>query len=402
MLTKEDITNVFLKLMLRQPLQENANMRLAADLYESLRPQINILDPSNVWDYIIIDKAKFDSDESVQLLVVLREVFFKTYIKKQLALLDEAISNKPNEVLDLWIQFYSDAAVNFREDFICILYHQRLKWDKDLEGIKKYLTLTRLMQEKRWADTYPFYEEIAGNSKLDKKTRVLAEVILAEIILYHYPQVTGAQKHLENADKLLENTDKLFSDYFITKKGWAEYYLKTGDPQKARNGFLEVITKQPGDFLAFNYVGDCFAAEGSLEYAESWYSDALQRNFLQTDTYKRLINLYADKKWFSEKQSQINNLLEKIKKRSWLFNMTKFLEKNVASQECFKDSGLYDSYRDIGSAWFANEDLEKAEEWYLKAVELQPTFTSAIVDIAYLKLHKQDPNKVQRIFFKSA
>ena len=126
---------------------------------------------------------------------------------------------------------------------------------------------------------------------------------------------------------------------------------------------------KPGDYFSFNSIGDCFMAESRLENAESWYHDALQKNFLQTDSYKRLINLYGEKTWFKDKESQIENLLREIEMRHRFRNTSQLIEQKLATEDCFKDLVLYQSYRDVGAAWFANGGSDRVRGMVYKSKE---------------------------------
>jgi tetratricopeptide (TPR) repeat protein len=394
MLTQQDINIFFSGAYAKAALRENTDMRTIADLFETIRLQVSIADPYDWWDFIVYDYSKFDNDLSVEILVELKESYFNFFSEKLISNLNTVYKKNKQEALDLWVQVYAAAAVHYREDLLCMLYYQRLKWKKINKDTVKYGKLPKLIQESRWPDAYLLYAEIATNTSLTNEVRAFAEITLLQIVLYYYPEYSRALKHIENATALLP-------DHFIIKRGWAEYYLKTGDIQKARNNFLQVIASKPGDYGSFNYIGDCFYAEAMLENAESWYNDALQKNFLQTDSYARLINLYGDKKWFSDKKNQVGNLLLKIKTRYRFNNSRQLIENNLATENCFKDLALYQSYRDAGSACFANDDIKSAEEWYKKAWDTEPDFATAVIDIAYIKMHQQKTTEAKEYFLRA-
>ena len=369
----------------------NADMRLIADLFESVRKEINVDEAFDCWDYIILDYVKFNNDICLQLLIELKESYFIYLYEKIIINLINCYKKNKEEGINLWEKIYAEAAVHFRDDLLCMLYFLRLKWEKKNNALIKYEKLPKLVREGRWPDAYPVYAEIAADENYSNEIRGLAEITLLEIVLYHYPEDSKALKHAEKAAALLP-------DHFMVKRAWAKYYLKTGNTQKARNSFLQVIAIKPGDYFSFNCIGDSFFTESQLENAESWYNDALQKNFMQPDSYKRLLNLYGDKTWFKDKEPQIEGLLKKIEQRQRFIGKNKLIEKKLAKDECFNDMTLYQSYRDVGAAWFANDNLEKSEEWYTKARNLQPGFASAIIDIAYLKLHAAQPKKAKQYF----
>lgn len=391
MITKQDIAAVFSAAYARASLRDDCDMRLVADLFESIKPQLDISDPYNTWDFIIIDSMKFDNDLSVELLSDLKESYNNLFYEKLLSHINSIYSIDNKEAMRLWELTYAEAAVHFREDLIGMLCYQQLQWGIKNEVLARYAKLPKLMQESRWPDAFPFYEEIALNTKFSDEIRAFAEIALFLIIIYEYLEFTKALKHLENAEALLPG-------HFMVKRAWGEYYLKNGETQKSRDYFLQVITMKPGDYISFNYIGDSFMAENKLESAESWYNDALRKNFLQTDSYRRLINLYGIKTWFNDKWPRIEELLIKIEKRPRFRNSMQLVKKGLANSDCFEDLQLYHTYRTVASVWFANDRSETAEEWYRKAIALHPETPTAYIDLAYLKLHLQQPEQAKELF----
>lgn len=393
MITKQDLSLIISEAYARASLREDCDMRIVADLFEIVRMQLNISNPYKSWDFIILDKTKFNYDFCVELLNDLQESYYNLFFEKQLTQLSAVYESDKSEALSLWIQFYAEAAIYFREDMLCMLCCQRQKWEKKSKELAKYSKFPKLLQESRWPDTYPFYSEIAENISLSSEVRAYSEITLFQIVLYYYPEYSRALKHLENATLLLP-------DHIIIKRGWAEYYLKTGETNKARDGFLQVLALKPGDYISLNYIGDCFLTDAKLENAESWYNDAIQKNLLQTDSYKRLLNLYSNKSWFKEKEHLFESLLFEIKKRQKYHSSNQLIQKKLATEECFKDLQLFESYRDVGAAWFSNQNFEKSEEWYSRAGNLNPEVTTVIIDIAYLKFHQELPDKAKELFLQ--
>ena len=391
MLTKQDITIFFSKAYEKAALSENADMRMVVQLYEDIRGQVNIDDPYDWWDFILLDRNNYDNEKGVELLRDLKEFYYSFYFEKLITDLDIVFKENNATGLKQWHILYAEAAVHFKEDLLCMLCIKRLQWRKAGKSFLKYIKLSKLIQESRWPDAYPYYVEIAANKDLTEEVRGYAELTLLQIILHHYPETSNALKHLENAMVLLP-------DHFLVKRAWGEYYFKTGDPEKARNSFLQVITMKPGDYLSLNYIGDSVVSDTRLENAESWYTDALEKNFLQTDTYSRMISLYGNKLWIKEKEKHIDELLDKIEKRNRFANSRLLTKKKIAETNCFKDLALYQSYRDVGASYFTNEEMIRSAEWYTKAWQLQPTFATALIDLAYLQIHQDNFDKAQHYF----
>jgi len=394
MITKQDITAIFSEAYTKASLADDCNMRLIADLLESVREQLDISEPYTLWDSIVLDRMKFDTDYTIPVLLALRESYFILLFERLLTQLNTLYNSNKNEAFNLWNRIYADAAVYYRYDLICMLCLQKQQWgEKDiLTG--KYSILSTYIRENRWVDAFPYYEEIAANQKLSDEARGIAEITLLEIILYYYPEYSLALKHLENSKILLP-------DHYLTKRAEAIYYLRTLEIQKARNGFIQLISLKPGDYNSYNFMGDCFFAEAKYENAEYWYNEAIQKNLLQSDSYSRKLYLYGDKSWFQEKEPLLIPLLEKIEKRRAIGNMASLIEKKLATKDCFNDLVLYDSYRAIGASYLSVQKYENSEDWYSKAIALQPEITLAILDLAYVKQAQKLPGKDLEYFLKA-
>lgn len=391
MITNKDITAIFSSAYANASLAENCDMRLVADLYESVRGQLHASEPIASWEFLMLDRVKFDSDYALQVLLDLKETYFGFLCEKVITGLDTLYKKDKKAALSQWYKVYADAAVHYRNDLLCMLSHRRKKWDVKDGSTADYSKLPVYIRESRWPDAYPFYEEIAANSNLPVEIRANAEITLLEIVLYYFPESANGLKHLENARSLLPGD-------FVTKRGEAIYLLRTGEIQKARNGFLQAIAKKPGDYFSFDLIGDCFLTEGKLDDAESWYNEAIKVNFMQSDSYHRLLNLYGNKTWFTEKETLMGDLLQKIEKRIGIRNSSLLIGKKLAREDCFINLLLYESYRDVAAAWYAIGNYEKAEEWYLKARVLNPEVVSAIIDLAYVKQQQELPDELLNYF----
>ena len=394
MMTKEDITAIFSAAYAKASLADDCNMRLVADLFETVRNQIDIEQPYSAWDYIILDTMKFDNDYTIKLLLSLREAYFSHLYEKLLTHLNNLYPSDEEEALQLWRSVYAEAAVHYRYDLVCLLSRQRKQWNVNDSSADKYEKLSGYIRENRWVDALPFYEEIAENKEIDNVIRAFSSITMMEIVLYYYPENSKALKHLDLARTLLP-------DHFITKRAESVYFLRTSEIQKARNGLLQVISMKSADYVSFNFMGDCFFAEAKYENAEDWYHEAIQKNLLHTESYRRLLFLYGDKSWFREKEPMMIPLLEKIEKRRETGLNTSFDHRIPGAGDCFKDLVLFDSYRDVGASWFAVQNYEKSEEWYFKAMTLQPDVVAALLDLAYVKQAQKLPDEELQYFLRA-
>jgi tetratricopeptide (TPR) repeat protein len=384
MLSKQDITALFSLAYYEASQLENCDMRLVADSLETIRSKMTTGNPYQIWEQMPLDKTKFPSDELIGVLVRLRNSFFILLHEKQSSEINNAFKSDPQQAFEVWIRAFAEAAVFYQEESLDKLIKHVGLWDNAPNNpLARYQKIVNLIQDERWPDTFSIYESIGDDTRHSPETRVAAYVCLVEIIIYFYPDVTQAKTYLNKADQLLP-------EYFLTRRAWGEYHLVINETQKARDILLQAISLKPEDYSSFNFIGDCFKAEGNVDGAESWYKDALRKNFLQSESYIRLIDLYADKRWLAQKQSQLNQSFEEVVR---LQKLVLASGNGVGAEDQtsdFNTSALHKVYRHMGSGWYANGDLPKAEAWYKKAKETLPHLTSSIIDIAYLRIYQND------------
>lgn len=394
MITKQDIAAIFSAAYASASLRSDCDMRMVADLFETVRSQLDFSDPYETWDYIVTDRLKYDNELSVELLSEVRDSYFNFFFGKLLSHLDSMYLTEPEAAILFWEEACAEAAIYCREDALYMLCLQQQKRGIKSKMLDQNLKLAKLIQESRWADTVPFYEDIASNDKFPKKIRAFAEIVIFQIIIYQYLEFSKAPKHIENAEALLPG-------HFLITRSWAEYYLKIGETEKSRDYILRVMSIKPSDYTALNLLGDSFMAENKPESAESWYNDASQKNILQTDSYRRLLILFGIKTWFADKWPRIEELVQLIGKRPKYGNYNQLVEKGLAEADCFKDLQLYHAFRVIADAFIGNDAPEKAEEWYLKAQLLHPEIATAYIDLAYLKLHLNQHEQAKALLLQA-
>lgn len=394
MITKTDITQLISEAYKKASLDEKCDMRLAADLFETVRENLDLSDPYQAWEFIILDGLKFDNDYTLSLLLDLRESYFLLFFERLLTHLDGKYRTSKKEGLTEWTRLYAEAAVNYRNDLLSMLCHLKSRWGDQDALAGRYARLPVYIRENRWPEAFPFFAEIAANKDLKPDIRAYAEMSMMEIILYYYHEFSGAKTHLDNAGKLLPG-------HFLTRRAEAIHELKTGNIQKARDGFMQVLSVNPADYCSVYFIGDCFMAEEKLENAEYWYKEAIKKNCLPNSSISRLLNLYGHKSWFKEKEPLLGGLIAKIEKRREIRNPGILIEKNLATEDCFTDLGLYQCYIDVATCWVGVENFEKAEEWFLKAKDLQPGIVPAVLNLAYVKLDQKQPEKALEYFMQA-
>ena len=175
MITKQDINLLLSEAYAKAALPDKYNMRLIADLFETIRPQLISDNVFESWNNLKLEQEKFRNDECIKAATELKQQYFDLYYKKQFTLLTDLQQNNSQQAITLWEQLYATAAVYFKDEMICMLCHLRRQWpgqsDKNILQLQE---LGLLIQDNRWPDCYDYYKEIASNDALSKDIKTLA------------------------------------------------------------------------------------------------------------------------------------------------------------------------------------------------------------------------------------
>ncbi|AEV97776.1 hypothetical protein A4D02_15975 [Niastella koreensis] len=406
MLTQQDITELLSGFYAHWALKiKGPDMVLMAELLEDLRPSLEQDDAHDAWDYLKIDPEKYSNELCKSVLNELRQSFFELLFEKQFMAVQQLAATNTSEATNLLRQYYAEALVHYREDFVCLLLKQAFQLGEPFETWKKAISkVPVLLWESRWVDLYPFFQDIYNDSAIGAKERCLAEAISGLIVLYSFPVFTHAEKHFQNALELQP-------DHLIPRRCMGELYMKQGEDQKAREVFLEVINKQCRDYVAYNLVGDTFFSETKvkLEQAtalpkdvltneEYWYNEGWRNNLLQVDSCRRLITLYSyNAVIYAEHNNKMPGLMKAAEQLIWYPEKKRFRFTHENYSACFYDSNYYHTCRDLAANYRAMEDFENAEKLYREAIQLQPQLSPAYIDLGYacIKDKKFDAAKEQ-------
>jgi tetratricopeptide (TPR) repeat protein len=408
MLTSKNITELLSGFYKECSLRHPETMLLTAEMLETLRPQFENRKPYEVWDYLKLDRNKFGNEICTRDLTELRQAFFEKLFEEQFRHIHETARADVPGAMSLLRQYYAEALVHFRDDFICLLSNQSFEFSDQVgEWIKKVSKASRYLGETRWVDLYPFYQEIYAEPNIQLEERCLAECISGQIVLYNFPDPLMAEKHFKNASELLP-------DHILTKRGWGEFYQKTGDRHKARELYLEVISKEPYEYTSYHLIGDCFLEEHTnvqnvadekkenvpgeakaattlgeefLAKVEFWYNEGWNINFLQNESGRRLIGFYSkDKNFIQLHPQKIDQLLKDVEKLCWYPNKNRFLFTNKKFAGCFNDTSYYIALKELASNYQAADLQDNSDELYKKAIKLYPKLIPAYIDLANRKI----------------
>src|SRR5690606_4637432 len=125
-------------------------------------------------------------------LIHLKENYYRFLYENIITNLHTVYESDEEEGTRLWYELAARSAIHLKEDLLCMLCNTAKKWNNKNIAKEKYIKVVSLIQQGRWADVYPFYEEITINERLSKQVRGYAEIILLQIIIFHYPEYSRA------------------------------------------------------------------------------------------------------------------------------------------------------------------------------------------------------------------
>ena len=343
------------------------DMRRMTELLESFRSQVKEDRPLETWYCLKLDATDDESGILVPVLVKMRTAWLSNFLTSSIELIHETCKKSKEEGWNQWLIAYTDAAINFYGEIhgpLCeeiFAFSEEKKFDLD-----NYKKLNRWILENRWVDAHPLYSRLAQESALSPYQKASLGVIIGEIELYYFPDSKVALPTLEKAKQIDKENRKV-------EKAFAEYDLQCGDSTTAKSRIAGLLLQYNDDYALYNLMGDCYKKEKSYATAEQFYKDGCKQNILQTESYSSLIKLYTEIDFFKEKENEILPVLDKVKQ----------LETSPAY-----NNNLYNTYRDAGAGYMANDRLKEAEKFYNKAISLNKSLITAYIDKAYVKFRQ--------------
>jgi tetratricopeptide (TPR) repeat protein len=360
-LTKEDIRSLLAKIYYNACLDCGTDMKALADVLEYLAEKFSNENSYSAWNRIKLDRQRFDKSPYVQYLSTLRQEYHKVLAAKLQQEIENFITQeKFSEAFSTWKKAYSSSLATWKAGIYTPLCNANPRMpDEYRETIHRFRDLNRFILETKWVESYPYYLELASDISIDAYERSCFEICAGQIQLYWMPDFKESLQHFERAQKICETNPKSIA-------GLGEYYIKLQEFEKARSYLLKAISMDPYDVDNYLRMGDSYRDENKLDAAEQWYTDALNMNFLEPATYSRLVLLFGDTELMKTRRDVIGPMIQKMQ----------ILEPDDAF-----NSELFHFYRNVGHSFLSANDAGEARTYYLKAMELKPETTAAMIDL---------------------
>ncbi|WP_373521637.1 tetratricopeptide repeat protein [Aquiflexum sp.] len=374
-LNQKDIRLVLADIYKNACLDEDCDMRELAIVLENLAEVYENYPTIQAWSKVKIDKERFEKKAYYQRILELRSGINNKLLEKAIGNIENQAAKDRDLAFTQWLIIYTEALVNWEGEIFGNLCKYKFDFNpKDKDKIEELKSLNQLVLDSKWPEIYPYFLNFAENEKLPVTTRSYFYLYSAQIVLYYF----GYSDIVEN---LIQKSEEVFPDNKLINRVKGELLIIENNLDKARTLLLNAINVDPNHIENYNYLGDSYLNEQKFETAEQWYNDAVQINFLEYLPYSKLINLMGEPVFFETRPGEIQKLLEKA---------CSFLENEEFGNK------LYILHMDAGNGFKKAKNYEKSIEYYLKAIELKPDFSSGKIDLAYVYADKSDFEEAEK------
>ena len=380
-LEKPEIRSILSEIYHEGCLLDNCDMRELAVVLEHIAESLYAYPTIVAWQKIKLDRQRFDKAPYTGLLVKFKESVLFTLKRKIIKSVHELIEKKQEmQAFNLWFNAYVDALLNWEGDIFGPLCKTLFNFSSShKKQIENYVVLNYLILDSKWPETFEYFLELGKMEALTSFQRSSFMVYAGQVMMYHlnYP---------DKAKSLFDTAKSLEPGNVKVERVFGEYALVMKDLEQARSHFLNAVSIDAHEIENYNYMGDTYLEEKKWNAAEQWYNDALNINFMDTLPLSRLIILSGEEELIDSRKDFIDDLL----------NKAKLLERNRDDENY-----LYNLYRDAGYAYSKTAKYEQSVNYYKKAVELKPDYSTAMIDMAYILAYNKQYDEAEKWFKKS-
>lgn len=299
----------------------------------------------------------------LKTLVQLKRDSYQLYLSEITAQLQADFKENEEQAWLEFIAHYAEAINNWQTDIAEKLCRNCLEHTPQYKSqIIAFQQLNALHCASRWVECLPFYMKLKEHAALNNEQKALLEATIGQIRLYYLDaQPDAALVHFNKAAELAPELSR-------TERSFGEVKLKARVFDEARQHFFKAIEKTNVDSEMYLYIGDSYKDDMNLSAAENWYRAGLKINPLDVNYNARMVRLYGEPSLFNQKQAVFLKELE----------MATLIE-----PDDFYNNTVYNIHRDIAAAYQLNQKNEEAIQWYKKAIELNPDWIIAWIDLGY-------------------
>jgi len=274
-----------------------------------------------------------------------------------------------------WLTAFSYQLSKLNDHYFIYLLNLKFKVPSTKRDVYKTIRKrTKYVIESLWGESILLFELLIGLEEIPDATKVDLHIIAGQIQHYHLYDSEEALAHFEKA-KVIEGetakTERLFGEFYIneSKFDMAEAHLQNA---------LEL-----DDTAYENYrsLGDLYKKRNKYKTAANWYKDGLMRDSGQPTLYNSLLQLNEDSDYYEAHHTEIDPLLDKI--------------------ELLDETSVYMAINNAAYVYQKNKDLKKAKIYYQKAIDREPGRLLGHLYLGYTYLEEDEMEKAEHTFLKA-
>jgi tetratricopeptide (TPR) repeat protein len=299
-------------------------------------------------------------------LIQLRDQFVTWQKKYWIHTLEQTLAQSADAAWTLFLRRYAEALSHWRT---------RLSWwwadtaagetpdnksawfpDKT-EEIQRIRENSRLIEQARWPEAYPFLLDLSANPLLIPPLRSHLRTVCGSIQMY-YNTLPDAENDLAAAEKLYPELPYLT----VCRSDLARI---KGNYPEARSILDPLLAARPNDVEVLIACGRSFMEEKKYEEAAALFEKALRADPGNASCYRNIVTLWSkDETSFAQHRGQIPHMIQMADRADPESDISNRLDAAYA----FQNAG----------------DFDAALEWFGKALDLEPERPETLTALGYL------------------
>jgi len=190
----------------------------------------------------------------------------------------------------------------------------------------------------------------------------------------------------------------------------AQIYLKMGNNKKAKEQLINLVTKDPENYIGHKMLAEIYELEGGMRKAIDEYVQAIDINKKDYDSYYKVAELLTNLDKSDEAAEMLFNLLNK---KPDYYKATELLGDILIGKEMYKEAVnvyqnalkynplSFDINYNLGIAYTMLNDFQNAKMCYEKAAQINSLAYNSKYSLAEIALIYKELEEAERYFMEA-
>ncbi len=190
----------------------------------------------------------------------------------------------------------------------------------------------------------------------------------------------------------------------------AQIYLKMGNNKKAKEQLINLVTKDPENYIGHKMLAEIYELEGGMRKAIDEYVQAIDINKKDYDSYYKVAELLTNLDKSNEAAEMLFNLLNK---KPDYYKATELLGDILINKEMYKEAVnvyqdalkynplSFDINYNLGIAYTMLNDFQNAKMCYEKAAQINSLAYNSKYSLAEIALIYKELEEAERYFMEA-